>query len=193
AARYHVCGAVRGGEIVERPHGVDDQFLVRAANRVNTVVAMQVLGRLTRPDLDALRRAELVLPKYAVEHAEHEWVNGRRIERTGFSEQGVDALRLEAFEVVPARERGAQHLLEVGPLCCHIVRIEKAFDDAKAIAIECCTHLIDACVPVHVAHCGHLGTEATRRPSRRTSAQGQAGVGTHHGGPVALYCPEDYE
>ena len=99
----------------QRPHHVDDQFLMRSGHGIDGVVGMQRLGHLARADGDGRRGAQLVITQHPVEHAQHDGVRGHDVEGAGLGEQRVDPPGLAALEVVAPRRRGLEDLLEVAP------------------------------------------------------------------------------
>jgi len=86
---------------------------MRLGHRVDGVVSVQDLRLLARPDADADRGAELVMAEHLVQDAEKQRIGGERVERTGLGEQGVDPLRVEALEGVPAGPGGSQQPVQV--------------------------------------------------------------------------------
>src|SRR3954452_7009505 len=62
AAGYEAGRSVVDGEVVERPHRVEDDLRMGCRERVDAVVAMEHLRGFTGPDLNAGRRAQLALP-----------------------------------------------------------------------------------------------------------------------------------
>ena len=78
-------GAVGLGEVVERPHGVDDDGRMRPGQGIDGLVAVEYLRLLAGAYLDADGRAQLVVPQDAVEYAEGERVHVDGA--TGFAER----------------------------------------------------------------------------------------------------------
>ena len=93
------------GEVVERPHDVDDELGVRPRERVDRVVGMQALRDLAGADLDAGRRAELVVAEHRVEHAEDQRVRRGAVHDARLREQRVDAAGVEPLERVAPEGR----------------------------------------------------------------------------------------
>ena len=58
--------AIGLGEVVERPHHVGHELVMRVGHRVDALVAVERLGGFSRTDLDSHRGAELVVAEHAV-------------------------------------------------------------------------------------------------------------------------------
>ena len=83
------CRAVRNGEVLERPHHVDDELAVRPRHRVQRVVGVQALRGFTCADLDAGRRTELVGTEDAIEDTEDQRIDRGAVHRSRLPEQRV--------------------------------------------------------------------------------------------------------
>ena len=97
---------------------------------------MQGLRSLARTDRDTRRRAELVLTEHAVEHCEHDRMNGERVERSRLGEERVHALRAPPFEVVAAARCARQDRLEVGSRRRDLLGLDGTRDRGVAVAAE---------------------------------------------------------
>ena len=133
ATGHNASGTVRFGEIVECPHGVDDELLVRALYG-EVLITVQSLGRLTGADIDADGRREHELPaENVVEDTLEEWIEGCIIEGSGLGEECVDALGAEPLEVVAAPRYGGKDALEVGLLSGDIAGAAIVLDDGVTV------------------------------------------------------------
>jgi hypothetical protein len=95
----HPGGAVLIREVVEGPHGVEHDLVVRVGERVDPVVVVQHLRLLAGTDLDDGGSAQLVVADDLVEHAADEGMGGHSVETAGLREDGVDAPREVPLEV----------------------------------------------------------------------------------------------
>src|SRR5579875_916948 len=130
---HQASGAVGLGEVVQRPHRVDHHRGLVRRERIDTLVAVEHLGRFARTDLDPYRGAQLVVTEDAVEDPEKQWVERAVVERTGLGEQGVHPAGGEPLEVIAPGRGGREDAFEVGPLGSQVAVVEHAFDDDVAV------------------------------------------------------------
>ena len=115
-------GPVEGGEILQRPHDIDDDLRVRPGDRIQGVVRMKRLSGLTRPDGDAGGSAQLVMTEDLIKDSEHDVMDGQGVERPGLAEQPIDAPGAVAFEIITAERRALHDGFELGPGPGHLIR-----------------------------------------------------------------------
>ena len=136
AAGNNTRGAVCPGEIVERPHDVQDELGVWSRDRVDRIVGMQPLRAFPGFDLDRGRGAQLRGAEYAVERVEHDGVSGEIVEHPRFPEQPVDAACAVTLEVVAPAGCRLEHRRQLTPHASNGWRVEHVLDDAVAVSLD---------------------------------------------------------
>ena len=128
--------AVLGGEVVERPHHVDDELRVGTRDRVDGVVGVHRLRDFARTDLDAGRRAQLVVVQDPVEHGQDQRIGRGAVERAGLGEQRVDPSGPAALEVVASERRVAEDRGGLGSGARQGLGLEAALDDGVPVVVQ---------------------------------------------------------
>ena len=113
--------------------------------RIDRVVGVQRLRGLAGTDLDAGRRAQLVVAEHAVEHTEDERIGGRRVERARLAEQAVDAARLEAFELAAPERRRLEDARQVGARRLDRVGGHDVLDERPPVALATASTSVRRC------------------------------------------------
>ena len=108
-ARDHLGGPVALREVVEGPDGADAHHAPRARHPYVGVVEVPALSGLAGMDLDReARRQAVVGRQQLVEEREHDGMLDDARHRRRLGEQRVDALGMEALEVVAPHQLAAQ-------------------------------------------------------------------------------------
>src|SRR3954447_5222519 len=172
AAGYDPGRAVVDGEVVERPHRVQYDVLMRPGQGVDAVIGVQPLRLLARSDLDAGGRAELVaLAEHAVEHAEQQRMCRQPVEGTGLGEQRVDAAGAEALEVVAPGGRPVEDRTQAGADRGGLLGRQQSLDHRVAVAVEVGQHPGEQGVVERVGRHAADGTSTESRSEVRDNGR----------------------
>src|SRR4051794_4833522 len=135
APRYDHGGAIVGGEVVDRPYSRRRERFPWPRNRVEAVVMVRQLCRLSRLNVDGLqRRKQIIGHQQPIEHRQHPGIVDEPVAYAGPAQHAVDALGAPALEGVASGvpQPGAHNLTDLPAF----LGAEQVLPNDVAIAVQ---------------------------------------------------------